>query len=89
MLIEIKIENNLVEISLKDKSKVLDKIGFPEAHNLSEKLLATIDRLIAKNKLRVSDIKKLEFNSDVPNSYTTFRIVSAVKKAFNWAVVNM
>ena len=88
MTVEIKIKNNWVEFFLKKGKKVLDRVKFKQEHSLSEKLLPAIDKLITKNKLKTADVKRIEFNSDVPDSYTTFRIVSAVKEAFNWAIVN-
>lgn len=86
MNIEIKIEKNVVSIFLKNKNNMQDQVVFPEERNLSEKLLPSIDKLLKKNKLKSTDIKKMELQADIDDSYTTYRIAKAVVDSFNWAI---
>lgn len=86
MKIEIIINNEEVKILLKNSSKIVDKTVFPDEHNLSEKLLSEIDKLLKKNKLKPGNIKEMEVFSDQSDSFTTTRIARSVAKAFNWAV---
>lgn len=86
MTIEIEISNNLVKIFLKDKNNVLDKIEFPEEHNISEKLLPELDRILKRNRLEPKDIKKAELKTDIGESFTTYRIAKAIVESFNWSV---
>jgi len=85
MIIEIKIEERQVELILKDKKNVLDSYKFEEEYQLSEKLLPNIDKLLKKNKLKVSDIQKMTVKSDIGDNFTTYRIARAVSDSFNFA----
>lgn len=87
MKIIIKIEDNKVEIILRKNAEISDRIGFDLENNLTEKLLPTIDKIVKRNKLEPKDIEKVEFDSKVPDSYTTFRIAKAVADAYNWGLL--
>jgi tRNA A37 threonylcarbamoyladenosine modification protein TsaB len=86
MKIEIEIENNQITIFLKSKREILDELSFPEARDLSQKLLPNIDRLLKKNGISPGKIEKIELKSDIGEPYTTYRIAKAVAKTFNWSV---
>ena len=86
MFIDIKIENKVVQIVLKEKGKVVDKLNFPEENNLSEKLLPSIDKLLKRNKFEPKDIKKVIADVDTPESFTASRIAKAVAGTFNYAI---
>ena len=85
MNVDIIIEKNIVHILLKSKSKILNKIAFPEARDLSRKLLPNIDKLLKKNKIEPEEIERMELKSDTSETYTTYRIAKAVTAAFNWS----
>jgi tRNA A37 threonylcarbamoyladenosine modification protein TsaB len=82
----IVIRDKTVSITIVEKNKKINFLSFPEANNLSEKLLPAIDRLLKKNKLTPKDIKKISVSSDTPGSFTTPRIAKAVEKAWNFGV---
>lgn len=85
MEIVIRIENQAVEILLKDNKKIIAKLNFPERHNLSERLLPGIDKLLKDNGLKPKDIKQLQLEAQARESYTTYRIAKAVCNGFNFA----
>lgn len=85
MIIEIQIENKQVTLLLKDKMKVVDSFAFPEERRLSETLLAEIDKLLKKNKLKLADIQKMTVQSDLGDNFTTTRIAKTVAEAWNWS----
>jgi len=85
MNILIDIKNGEIKIFLKKKS-ILDEISFHDEHNLTEKLLPKIDKLLERNKLQIADIKKASVTSDSPDSYTTARIAKTVVNSINLAV---
>ena len=85
MNLKINIENNRINIFLRDKDKILDRIAFPEERNLSEKLLPSIDKLLKKNKLEPRQIEKMELKADMDDSFTTFRIAKSMADSFNWS----
>ncbi|MDO8240656.1 MAG: hypothetical protein Q7T51_01610 [Candidatus Moranbacteria bacterium] len=86
MNIQINIENKIVTINLLDKKKILDSVTISEEHRLSEDLLPTIVELLQKNKLTVTDVKKMTLKSDMGDNFTTHRIAASVTNAFNWAI---
>jgi len=88
MIIEIKIENKIVSISLLDKETVLGSVTIIEEHRLSEDLLPTIDGLLKKHSLEAKDIEKMTLESDMGDNFTTQRIAKAVVDSFNWAIAN-
>lgn len=86
MEIIIKIENGKVEIILKESQRIIDKAAFFDEHNLTEKLLPEINKILKKNKLEIGEIRKASLNSSVEGSYTTVRIAKTVVDAINWAI---
>jgi len=84
MVIQIKIKDRNVELILLQNKQVLDTHKFPDEYHLSEELLPEIDRLIKKNKLAPTDIKKIIVKSDLGDNFTTCRIAKAVANAWNW-----
>lgn len=85
MIIGIKIEERQVELILKDKKSVLDRIGFKGEYQLSERLLPEIDKLLKRNKLKKEDIKNIKSETTIGKSFTTYRIAKTVEKVFNFA----
>jgi len=86
MNIQIKIENKTIHIFLKNKERILDVVIFKEKHDLSEKLLPAINRLLKKNNLAVKDIKNMDILADINDSFTTYRIAKTTADSFNWAI---
>lgn len=86
MKILINLKKGEVEVVLKDGDAEIDKINFPEDRNLSEKLLASIDNILKKNRLNSDKIEKVELISDIEENYTSYRIAKAVENAFNWSI---
>ena len=83
-IIEIKLENKIIEIFLKEKKNILDMISFAEKGDLTEKLLIMVDKLIKKNKLQIKDIEKILIKSDLKEPFTSYRILKTVEKTFNF-----
>lgn len=85
MEIEIKIENKSIDLALVSQKRIIDQINLPDERRLSQELLLTIDRLLRRNKLSSEDVEKINLKSDIPDTFTTFRIAKAVAETFNWA----
>jgi hypothetical protein len=81
--IEIKLENKIIEISLKDGRKVLDSLSFDEKNNLTENLLPSVDELVKRNKLQIKDIQKITTQSDLAEQFTSHRILKTIERTFN------
>ena len=85
MKLEINLKKQKITILLKDGKKTVDKLLWNDENNLSEKLLAEIDRLLKKNKVKKEDVK-MKFNTDNPSGFTTMRIGKAVANAWNYGM---
>lgn len=75
-----------MKIGLYREEKLFDEIIFSEANNISENLLPSIDKLLRRHKLSPGKIKKIELETDLGKSFTSYRIAKATTDAFNWAV---
>jgi len=83
MNLVIDIHNKTVRISLFEKEEEKDFFEFPEENNLSDKLLPEIGKLLQKNKLLSQDIEKAELQTDLTDSFTTYRIAKTIVDTFN------
>ncbi len=48
--------------------------------------LTRIDKILKRNKLEPKELEKAELESQITDSYTTFRIAKSVVDAFNWSI---
>ena len=62
-LLNIKIINNKVVLSISGTKVEFKKLEWNNQRDLSEKLLKKIDLLLGKNNLTISDISKINFSS--------------------------
>jgi tRNA A37 threonylcarbamoyladenosine modification protein TsaB len=84
MNIIINIDDREIKIILKDKNEIIDEFSWEEDQNLSQRLLVEIDNLLSKNKLKPSEIKKMQVETGIPDKFTTVRIAKVVAKTFNF-----
>jgi len=66
-------QNNLIEISLKEKNKLIAVKKFKSDRTQAEKLLPAIEKLLKINKLKLSDLKGVEVENR-GGSFTSLRI---------------
>jgi hypothetical protein len=85
MRIVIFCHRDTIELVLYKGRKVVDRIEFLESRQSSRKLLAAIDKLIAKNKLKKSDIKNISVKGEMEKIYSARRIAEITAKTFNYA----
>jgi hypothetical protein len=76
LLIDIK--KGSISISLKEGTKTVDEVSFPDMRNLTKKLLSEIDRLLKRNKLDICDVIEARVDSDQSDSFTSTRIARVV-----------
>jgi hypothetical protein len=81
----INIKDRKIKIILQKDKDVLDEIKFDEEYNLSEKLLPSVDEILKKNNLKTENISEMKVESDLDDSFTTYRIAKSVADSFNWA----
>jgi len=78
-------QNNLIEISLKDKSKLMAFKKFKSHRTQAEKLLPAIEKLLKAGKFKLSDIKKIEVANN-GGSFTSLRIGVVTANALAYAL---
>jgi hypothetical protein len=86
MNIKIYIKDKKVRLALIQGKKEIDFLDMADEYKMSEELLAEIDKLLKRNKLKPEDIKKMEVKSDQSDNFTTTRIAKTVLETWNWAV---
>lgn len=82
-IVRIKIEKQAAEVLLISDGKVFDREPIANFNNISEELLPAIDRILKRNKITLANIKKIDSEIDLPESYTAARIVEATIKGLN------
>jgi len=78
-------QNNLIEVSLKDKNKLVAVKKFKSHRTQAEKLLPAIEKLLKANKLKLSDLKKIEVGNR-GGSFTSLRIGVVTANALAYAL---
>lgn len=84
MKLLISLDNTQVEVILEKNGQKVDESSFVSHYDLTENLLPTIDKLLAKNQLKPQDIAEASFSSNIADSYTSHRICQVVVETFNW-----
>lgn len=85
MKICLEIKKSLVTASLlDDKGRKLDFVSWKDERNLMERLLPGIKELLEKNNLQIGDIHDFDYDIDVPESYSTYRIGKAVMETLRF-----
>jgi len=78
-------QNNLIEISLKNKNKPMAFKKFKSGRTQAEKLLPAIDKLFKANKLKLSDLNSIEIENR-GGSFTSLRIGVVTANALAYAL---
>jgi hypothetical protein len=73
IIIKIK-DSNSIKLSIFCEKKEVDSLEWKDKNNLSRNLLKKIDVLLSNNKVGVDKISGYKIISDVPDSWTTYRI---------------
>jgi len=85
MCLYITISRTNAKISLSDNDTVVDSVSWQNNWDLSRLLLLNIDKLLKKNGLKISDIKKFEFKNEEDTGFTTSRIGEITAKTLEFA----
>ncbi|MDD4271421.1 MAG: hypothetical protein PHF50_01305 [Patescibacteria group bacterium] len=78
-------QNDFIEIGLKDKNKLVAVKKFKSHRTQAEKLLPVIEKLLKSNKLKLSDLNKLEIENR-GGSFTSLRIGVVTTNALAYAL---
>jgi tRNA A37 threonylcarbamoyladenosine modification protein TsaB len=86
MNLKLILKNSRITVELRNNQKIIDSINLENANNLSKILLVNIDLILRRNKLGKNQIEKVSVKSDIPDSYTSNRIVKSLEKSFGFAL---
>lgn len=78
MKLIIQIEQSKFTVSLIKNGKSVDSQSFSYYHDLDEKLITGIDKILKRNKLDIAAIKDYKIVEDMGESSTSVRIAQAV-----------
>jgi len=78
-------QNNLIEIRLKNKNKLIAVKIIKSRRTQAEKLLSAIEKLLKANKLKLSDLDSLEVENR-GGSFTSLRIGVITANALAYAL---
>lgn len=78
-------QNNSIEISLKDKNKLVAAKKFKSNRTQAEKLLPAIEKLLKANKFKLSDLESVEVENR-GGSFTSLRIGVVTANALAYAL---
>ncbi len=77
--------NNLIEISLKNKGRIVVLKKIKAERTQAEKLLPAIDKLVKANKLKLKDLKNIQIENR-GGSFTSLRIGVVTANALAYAL---
>ncbi len=89
MQIIVIIKKQKIRLSLWKKGKEQDHKDILDERSLSEVMLKEIDKLLQKNHLSSSDVRKMKVVSDQTDNFTTTRIAKTIANAWNWTKEKM
>jgi len=82
MILEIFFENNnLVSLIFKEGSKIVDRADFEFNRNLEQILISGLDKILNKNRMSLSSLKRVRIAGKVRKDGLSYQIAQAFKKA--------
>lgn len=79
-----KLDRDFLSIFLEKKGVIIGKIKTVNDKTLSVKLLPLLDKFLKKSKVVIGEISDTELKSELPDSFTSNRIVKVILDAIEW-----
>jgi hypothetical protein len=77
MILSVFIEQNLIRMSLAEKGKVLDSETFSYYHDISEKLITSLDKLLKRNNIDTTALNSFKIRGNTGKNSTSYKIAAA------------
>lgn len=77
MDIEIRLNLNMVELKLTHGKRIIDSLGFFYYHDLDQKLITYIDRLLKRSRVDLNSIKHCRILESIGKNATSYKITKA------------
>lgn len=84
--LRILLDERGISLFLISRKGIIDKVIFSFYHDLSEKLIINIDRILKRNKILKSSLKQVEIKGKIDKNSTSYKILSAFKKGLSLGV---
>ncbi len=78
MRLTINLENEKVKLELTRNGRFIDSAGFSYYHDLEDKLITNLDKLLKRNRISIHSIKSYKILGNQGQETTTHKIVEAV-----------
>jgi len=85
MKLEVNVERLAISMILEENGKIVDKIIWQDENNLSLLLLKNLDKILNRNKIKITDLEKSEVKIKKAG-LTTRRIIETVSKTFDFCL---
>ena len=85
--IKISIDHPSVTLGLLREQKVVDEVSWEDRNSLSVELLAAIDKLLKKNKIKKEQLNSIDVESK-QSTYSSTRIAKIIAKAGCYCLTN-
>lgn len=76
MILSVFIEQNLIKMSLAEKGKVLDSETFSYYHDISEKLITSLDKLLKRNNIDTTALNSFKIQGNTGKNSTSYKIAA-------------
>lgn len=73
-------------IIIKKNNRTVDRLARPKNCELSQSLLRDVHCLLRKNKISLDQVLKAIFQSDLPDNFTSRRIIHVVSDIFTFGL---
>lgn len=84
MVLELNFKNrNIVELILKNGSKVIDRGEFEFDRNLETVLISGLDKILNRNTMLLSSLKMVKIAKSISRDSLSYQIIRSFKKALD------
>ncbi|MEK7154458.1 MAG: hypothetical protein AAB792_02795 [Patescibacteria group bacterium] len=77
MILNVFIQQNLIKVNLIEKGRVLDSEIFSYYHDVSEKLITSLDKLLKRNNIDTTALKSFKIRGNTGKNSTSYKIAAA------------
>lgn len=77
MTLSVFIEQNLIKMGLVKKGRVLDSETALYYHDISEKLITSLDKLLKRNNIDTTALKSFKIQGNTGKNGTSYKIAAA------------
>lgn len=83
LIIKLDKKSRDIELILKEGNKVIDRFILTADHNLDTLLIESIDKILKKNRIDSTRLKKAIIEGELDKTSSTHRIIRVCAKALN------